>query len=163
MSWAGLANNQTISWDNLKNAVDTGVFMGAENAVPVGSKQITRAEAEMYAVINPISSKSNNQLVVKSDLVASSGAFKFNISANGTTSLEACSLILEDTSIAWCNTANPVAGTIFYANYRFTSIFPMSGYAGIFLHFKPYGSSGNGFRARFNLSTSTINSAVVAC
>jgi hypothetical protein len=48
MSWAGIASNQCISWNNLKDAVDTGVFMGAEAAVPPGSKQVTRAEAEQY-------------------------------------------------------------------------------------------------------------------
>lgn len=163
MSWAGLASNQTISWNNLKDAVDTGVFMGAQAAVPPGSKQITRTEAEAYAVINAITSKATNQLPVKSDLVAKSGVYKWNISDNGDTSTNACSLFLDPNTIAWTNTATPAAGTVFYADYNFTTIFPMSGYTGLFLHFRAFGNTGAGFRARFNLSTSTINNSPVAC
>lgn len=163
MSWAGLASNQTISWNNLKDAVDTGVFMGAEAAVPPGSKQITRAEAEQYAVINAITSKASNQLPVKSDLVAKTGVYKWNISDNGDTSTNACSLFLDPNTIAWTNTASPAAGTVFYADYNFTTIFPMSGYTGLFLHYRAFGTTGAGFRARFNLSTSTINNSPAAC
>ena len=163
MSWAGIANNQCISWDNLKNAVDTGVFLGAEAAVPPGSKQITRAEAEQYAVINPVTSKTNNQLVVKSNLTAKTGVYKWNISSNGTTSTGACALIFDSTTIAWTNVATPTTGTVFYADYNLTTIFPMSGYSGLFLHYKSYGAAGNGFYARFNLTTSSINNSPASC
>jgi hypothetical protein len=163
MSWAGIANNQCISWNNLKDAVDTGVFLGAENAVPPGSKQITRLEAQQYAVINPLTGLSNNQLPVKSDLVAKTGVYKWNISSNGTTSGAACALIFDSTVIAWTNTATPTTGTVFYDDYNLTTIFPMSGYAGLFLHYKSYGAAGNGFYARFNLATSTINNSPASC
>jgi len=72
MSWAGIANNQCISLDNLKDAVATGVFTEL-TAIPTGSKQITKSEAITYVsiqtAIEPIASKANNQLVVKTDLV----------------------------------------------------------------------------------------------
>jgi hypothetical protein len=72
MSWAGIANNQCISLDNLKDAVATGVFTEL-TAIPTGSKQITKSEAITYVsietTIEPIASKANNQLVVKTDLV----------------------------------------------------------------------------------------------
>jgi hypothetical protein len=71
MSWAGLANNQTVSLNNLINAVTTGVFT-QKSTIPTGLKQITKAEAEAYVNINTISGKTSNQLVVKSNLVASS-------------------------------------------------------------------------------------------
>lgn len=163
MSWAGIASNQTVSWDNLANAVATGVFLGAQNAVPPGSKSVTRAEAEAYAVINPVTSKTNNQLVVKSNLTAKTGVYKWNISSNGTTSGGACALIFDSTTIAWTNTASPTTGTVFYADYNLTTIFPMSGYSGLFLHYKSYGAAGNGFYARFNLSTSSINNSPASC
>ena len=163
MSWAGISSNQCVSWDNLKNAVDTGVFLGAQNAVPPGSKEVTRAEAEAYAVINPVTSKTNNQLVVKSNLTAKTGVYKWNISSNGTTSTGACALIFDSTTIAWTSVATPTTGTVFYADYNLTTIFPMSGYAGLFLHYKSYGAAGNGFYARFNLSTSTINNSPASC
>lgn len=72
MSWAGLASNQTISFTNLKDAVDTGVFI-AKIAQVVSNEQITKSDANTYVYINtaasPYSSKASNQLVVKSDLV----------------------------------------------------------------------------------------------
>jgi hypothetical protein len=164
MSWAGLASNQCITYNNLKDAVTTGVFMGAEAAVPPGSLIITRAVAEQYVVINAITTKANNQLPVKSDLVAKTGVFKWNISDNGdTVFVDACALFLDPGTIAWTNTATPVAGTTFYADYNFSAIFPMSGYAGLFLHYRVFGNTGAGFKARFNLSTSTINNAPAAC
>ena len=164
MSWAGIASNQTISYTNLKDAIDTGVFMLAEASIPTGNKQVTRSEAEQFAVINPITSIATNQLPVKSDLVAKTGVFKWNISDNGdTVFVDACALFLDPNTIAWTNTATPVAGTVFYANYNFTAIFPMSGYTGAFLHYRAFGNTGAGFRARFNLTTSAINNAPVAC
>ena len=163
MSWAGIASNQCITYNNLKDAVTTGVFMGAEAAVPPGSLIITRAVAEQYVVINPITTKTSNQLPVKSNLVAKTGVFKWNISDNGDTNANACSLFLDVTTIAWTNTATPVAGTVFYADYNFTSIFPMSGYAGLFLHYRVFGNTGAGFKARFNLPTSAINNSPSAC
>lgn len=71
MSWAGIASNQCVSRDNLKDAVATSVFT-QKTTIPTGSKQITKAEAEAYVYINTISGKTASQLVVKSNLVASS-------------------------------------------------------------------------------------------
>ena len=164
MSWAGLASNQCISYYNLQDAVATGVFMMADSSIPPGNKQITRNEAEAFVVINPITSKALNQLPVKSDLTPITGVYKWELSSNGDpSSLTACSLFLDIYTIAWTNTATPVAGTVFYENYTLTTIFPMSGYSGLFLHFRPWNTTGAGFRARFNLATSTINSLVTAC
>jgi hypothetical protein len=71
MSWAGLASNQCVSRNNLQNAVNTGVFV-LKNTIPAGTKQITKDEAYSYVYINPIPSKTSNQLVVKSNLTAAS-------------------------------------------------------------------------------------------
>lgn len=163
MSWAGIASNQTISQDNLKDAVTTGVFQLAGTSVPPGSKQVTKAEAESYVVINTISGKTNNQLPVKSNLTALTGVYKWEISSNGSTSVDACSLFLDIYGIAWTNTATPTTGTVFYADYKLTTIFPMSSYSNLFLHYRTWNTTGAGFRARFNLSTSTINNAPAAC
>lgn len=71
MPWNDLANNQTISFTNLKDAVDTGVF-AQKTTVPVSNEQITKSEADSYVWINtlfgPYASKASNQLVVKSNL-----------------------------------------------------------------------------------------------
>jgi hypothetical protein len=71
MSWAGLANNQTISFNNLQDAVTTGV-LSPKTSIPVSNEQITKAETDTYVWIDtlfgPYASKASNQLVVKSNL-----------------------------------------------------------------------------------------------
>lgn len=71
MSWAGIATNQTISCNNLQNAVTTGVLC-LKSAIPVSNKQITKAEADGYVYLYPnypsFAAKASNQLVVKKDL-----------------------------------------------------------------------------------------------
>jgi hypothetical protein len=68
MSWASLGNNQTVSYNNLQDAVNNGVFT-LKNTIPVSSKQTTKGEAEFFVNIDPIL-KATEQLVVKSNLVA---------------------------------------------------------------------------------------------
>lgn len=71
MSWAGIANNQCVSLDNLRDAVSTNQFE-QKSAIPTGGKQITKAEANNYVYINTAfasyAAKASNQLVVKSNL-----------------------------------------------------------------------------------------------
>jgi hypothetical protein len=73
MSWAGIAGNQCVSFNNLQDAVTTGVFF-AKTTIPVSGEQITKTDANTYAFIDttygPYASKSSNQLVVKNDLLA---------------------------------------------------------------------------------------------
>jgi hypothetical protein len=72
MSWAGLANNQTVSFANLKDAVDTGVFI-SKTTQSTSNEEITKQDAIDKAWVNTLysqlSSKSSNQLVVKSNLI----------------------------------------------------------------------------------------------
>jgi hypothetical protein len=72
MSWAGIANNQTVSFNNLQDAVTTGVFT-ALTSIPSSSEQITKSDASTYVDIDtsypPYAAKTSSQLVVKSDLV----------------------------------------------------------------------------------------------
>ena len=70
MSWTSLASNQTVSLANLQDAVNNGVFT-LKNTIPSSNKEVTKSEAEFYVNIVAIPSKSINQLVVKSNLVAS--------------------------------------------------------------------------------------------
>jgi hypothetical protein len=70
-TWAATASNETISFNNLQNAVNTNQFV-AKTSIPVSNEQITKADANTYVYIDtsygPYSSKSSNQLVVKSNL-----------------------------------------------------------------------------------------------
>jgi hypothetical protein len=75
MSWEGLANNQTVSFNNLQNAVSSDIFV-AKTTIPSSNEQITKADADTYVDIYtsfaPYSAKTSNQLVVKSNLQAGS-------------------------------------------------------------------------------------------
>lgn len=96
MPWNDLANNQTISFTNLKDGVDTGV-LSQKAAIPVSNEQITKADANTYVNIDtsfaPYAAKASNQLVVKSNFrsivlvsTISSLAPLFGIANNQTTS-----------------------------------------------------------------------------
>lgn len=72
MAYSDVANNQTVSLNNLKDAVASMIFLQL-NTIPAGTKQITKAEAAYYVNCStsyaPYAAKSSGQLVVKSDLV----------------------------------------------------------------------------------------------
>ena len=82
MSWASIANNQTVSFNNLQDAVNNGVFT-LKNTIPVSTEQTTASEAEFYVNVIPID-KSATQLVVKSNLVS------LTTSTTSTTTTVAC-------------------------------------------------------------------------
>ena len=87
MSWASLANNRTVSFNNLQNAVNNGVFT-AKTSIPASNEQITKADANTYVNINtsfaPYAAKASNQLVVKSDLQAVITSYAHTIFYNST-------------------------------------------------------------------------------
>ena len=77
-TWSGTANNETISYNALSNAISNYPVYGFPPECPswlyTGNQQATKAivldclGANPYA--SPVGSMSNNQLVVKSDIVA---------------------------------------------------------------------------------------------
>lgn len=72
MSWASIANNQCISFNNLQDAVNNGIFT-AIASIPVSGEQITKSAAAASIIIPnpnypPYALKSNNQLIVKEDI-----------------------------------------------------------------------------------------------
>lgn len=75
MPWNDLANNQTVSFTNLRDAVDTGVLSSNYSDITPSDKQITKLDAQLFTNIDtsyaPYAEKANNQLVVKSDLTSS--------------------------------------------------------------------------------------------
>lgn len=77
MSWAGIASNQGVSWNNLIDAVNNNVFVQLLPMPPSGvsgTRLVTKTGALSYVDIqaSPLSGKSDNQVVVKSNLVAPS-------------------------------------------------------------------------------------------
>jgi hypothetical protein len=65
MAWDNLTSNQTISFSNLANAVNTQVFT-QKTPIPTTSEQITKTDANTYVNINtsytPYSNKSSNPI-----------------------------------------------------------------------------------------------------
>ena len=71
MSWATVANNQTVSFSNLADAVANGYFV-QKAAIPDSNEQITKADADAKVYLDtsyaPFANKASNQLVVRSNL-----------------------------------------------------------------------------------------------
>jgi hypothetical protein len=78
MGFVALDNFQTVSCNNLQDGVTIGYFT-LKSTIPASQKQITKTEANDYVFIDTsitsYASKASNQLVVKSDLVAT---FSYN-------------------------------------------------------------------------------------
>lgn len=75
MQWINVASNQTCSWDSLINACNNGYFLQLLPMPPSGesaSRCVRRELIQSYIEIQsaPLSGIPNNQLVVKSELVA---------------------------------------------------------------------------------------------
>ena len=95
MPWNDLANNQTVSFTNLKDAVDLGYF-APKTSIPISNEQVTKDDVNTYVWVNtlfgPFASKAGNQLVVKSNLecinlvINSIGLLWSGIANNETTS-----------------------------------------------------------------------------
>ena len=85
MAWSDLATNQTISFNNLQDAVNTG-YLYALTTIPTGLEQITKSDASTYVSIDTshasYAAKSSNQLVTKSNIKPSfqnSATFYYNV------------------------------------------------------------------------------------
>ena len=75
MQWINVASNQTVSWDSLKNACDNGYFLQLLPMPPSGEawgRCVRRELIQSYVDIQsaPLAGVPNNELVVKSQLVA---------------------------------------------------------------------------------------------
>lgn len=80
MSWAALANNQTVSWADLQSAVNNNVFIQIGLIPPPGipsNREVNKVGALTTVDIEstPLAGKTNNQLVVKSNLVATPATY----------------------------------------------------------------------------------------
>lgn len=84
MSWAGIANNQAITFNNLQDAVNTGVLT-LKNTIPASNECITKADADYYVYLNGSNSgfvsKASNQLVYKQDVTSYTAGITFTPSS----------------------------------------------------------------------------------
>jgi hypothetical protein len=123
MSWAGLASNQTISFNNLQNGVDTGQFT-AKTSIPVSDEQITKTDANTYVNIDtayaPYSSKASNQLVVKSDLITTTTTTTTTTAAPTTTTTTVAFFTYEFDTTSYVN-GNDACNSFIYLINAFAS------------------------------------------
>lgn len=78
MPWSTLANNQAVTFNNLQDAVNNGVFI-LRNTIPASNECITKADADNYVYINAsVILKQPNQLVVKQDLTSYTTGIIYN-------------------------------------------------------------------------------------
>jgi len=72
MSWSSIVDNQTVSYNNLQDAVNTGQLT-AKTSIPSSNQQVTKAAADTYVEVNlnypSYAAKASNQLIVKSNLI----------------------------------------------------------------------------------------------
>lgn len=106
MSWAGRASNQTVSFTDLKDAVDTGVFLG-KTTITTSNEQVTKSDVDTYVWVNTLypayANKSNNQLIVKSNLQKGCWCW---IVKNDDTVTRTC-------TFTPCNSSTPVTTSVF--------------------------------------------------
>lgn len=106
MAWADRANNQTISFTDLKDAVDTGVILGKTTITP-SNEQVTKSDVTTYtwanAVYTPFANKANNQLVVKSNIIK--GCWCWIVQNDDT--------VTRNATFTPCGTSTPVTVPVF--------------------------------------------------
>jgi hypothetical protein len=128
MSWSSIASNQCVSFENLQDAVTTGVF-ALKNTIPSSTpakyEQTTKADADFYVFIDTsypsYAAKASNQLVVKENLQPPPST-----STTTTTTTAACQqLFLYPNNVNPCDhfntltlfdTDNALAPTILYVS-----------------------------------------------
>lgn len=168
MSWAGIASNQTVTFNNLKNAVDTGVFT-AKTTIPTTQECITKTDAYNYVNINtaygPYAAKASNQLVTKSNLQACATLpyshiilYESQESAYyGWSSSGAACAANENELTVYSSSSNITAGAALYLDScgteqlnatAYNSSWPYFKYGGNYITFEDWDATGYGYVVR---------------
>ena len=76
MSWNTLLSDECISFNNLQDAANLGLFLVLYPPLPVSTKQITKQDFQDYILVPdsvtnypPFANKAQNQLLVKKLLI----------------------------------------------------------------------------------------------
>jgi len=173
MSWAGIANNQCVSCENLQNAVSTGVFT-LKNTIPSSTpakyKQVTKDEAEYYVNLNtayaPLAAKTFNQLVVKSNLqgcttLPYSYVIYFESQEDGyygwTASGDACTAAEPNALTVYSSSSSITAGAALYVDScgteqlsatSYDTSYPYFRYASSYITFENWDATNRGYVVR---------------
>jgi hypothetical protein len=124
MAWNDVANNQTVSFNNLQSAVNNGVFT-AKTSIPASNEQITKADANTYVNINtsygPYAALASNQLVVKSDLQAVITSYAHTVYYYSTCYYDGFYIESGAPTASTACTSNPYSITLYSADFALGS------------------------------------------
>jgi hypothetical protein len=188
MAYNDLAQNQTISFNNLQSGVTQGVFT-AKTGIPVSTEQVTKADADTYVNINTslpsYAAKTSNQLVTKEDLsgitstspytmygIAGTVAYKSLDGGNtftalsGLTSAYSWSGIAGDSTGTYIAVVSPSTNLAVYLSSDGGSTFTVKTISGVIPNFYPTGvamsNNGQYIGIAGRTSTAGLSRAIVA-
>lgn len=93
MSWAGIANNQEVTRDNLQDAVNTGVLLSKATITGTGSQCVTKSNVNTFVYVDSgettWATYGNGQLVPKS-VITNAAVVKYTGTYSATSCAAAC-------------------------------------------------------------------------
>jgi len=142
MSWSGLAVSQSVSYNNLQDAVTNSVFVATGTSIPVSNKIVTKNNIGNYIYYDPsnttLQPKASNQTIAKRDLTPA---------ANNTATLYYSSIATKGIIAGWNISANACAN---YAGGSTISIYYAGSFGvGTYIQFSVSGNI-SGVNADFN-------------
>ena len=140
--WAVISNNEIITDTDLNDAVAAGLFTSSQT-IPRTDKCLTKTRATQYILldISPLTGKTNNQLVKKSDIIGCAQGYTWTPTLDNVTYYTTLSMPAQPpTTLVYLSgrtsTVYSNAGTKFFSSYigdgsgTYSSAFLTSGYGG---------------------------------
>jgi len=77
MSWSGLASNQAVSYNDLQDAVTTGIFAWGGTSIPISNQCLYKNLATItnYAIVTLNGSRGNTDLLIQTDFTSGAGSY----------------------------------------------------------------------------------------
>lgn len=158
MSWNTLLPNQCISFNNLQDACNTGLFFYTQ-PIPVSTQQITKQDFEDYILVPdsvtnypPFANKPQNQLVVKDNVALYGDATLFPNYGISFTGISYYDFSTQIPTGIWSFPASSTQNSQYYSN------FGLSGFPYLYIEVDGTSTSPAGF---FSVTLS-INGSIVS-
>ena len=159
MSWNTLLSNECISFNNLQDAANLGLFLVLYPPLPVSTKQITKQDFQDYILVPdsvtnypPFANKAQNQLLVKGDIALYGAAI---LTPNYGISFTGISYYNLSTQIPVGIWSLPASST---QNTQYYSSFGVSGYNSLYIEVNGTSTSPSGY---FSVNLS-VNGSVIS-
>ena len=159
MSWNTLLSDECISFNNLQDAANLGLFLVLYPPLPVSTKQITKQDFQDYILVPdsvtnypPFANKAQNQLLVKGDIALYGAAI---LTPNYGISFTGISYYNLSTQIPVGIWSLPASST---QNTQYYSSFGVSGYNSLYIEVDGTSTSPSGY---FSVNLS-VNGSVIS-